>query len=234
MKKFVLFLLLLPLMTFAQKIDTKTYIPPQAFQHFDTIKIETLKYFPELKYMHFIPGLIEHESCISLKHSKCWNSESKLDTKRELGIGLGQLTKAYHEDGSIRFDSLEELRNKHMNELKELSWSNIRTSPQLQIRAILLMNRDNYMALHDVKSRVQRTIMMSPSYNGGMNGLQKERRICALAKDCDPGKWFDNVEKYCSKSKKPLYAGRSACDINRHHPHDIVFNRMPKYKQYFE
>lgn len=233
MRRF-LFLLLLPFCVFAQPRDVKTYIPPQAFQHFDTIKLETLKYFPELEYMYFIPGLIEHESCISLNHKKCWNSESELNTKRELGIGLGQITKAYREDGSIRFDSLQEMRSRHINELKELSWSNVRQRPDLQIRTLILMNRDNYMALYDVKDKRQRTIMMSPAYNGGLNGLQKERRICGLAKDCDPGLWFDNVEKYCSKSKQPLYAGRSACDINRHHPFDIVFNRMPKYKKHFE
>jgi hypothetical protein len=232
--RYFLLLFLLPFSLLAQPRDVKTYIPPQAFQHFDIINLEILKYFPELKFRYFIPGLIEHESCISLNHSKCWNSKSELNTKRELGIGLGQLTKTFKDDGSIRFDSLSDLRARHINELKELSWSNIRQSPELQIRAIVLMNRDNYLALRDVSDPIQRTIMMSPAYNGGINGLQKERRICGLAKNCDPGIWFDNVEKYCSKSKQPLYAGRSACDINRHHPRDIVFNRIPKYKKYFE
>jgi hypothetical protein len=232
-KVFFLIFLFLTSIVYSQPVDVKTYIPPQAFKYFDTIKLESKKYFPELEYVYFLPALMEHESCISLKHSRCLNSRSELRSKRELGIGLGQLTKAFREDGSIRFDSLTELRDKHMNELKELSWENIAERPDLQIRAVILMNRDNYKQLYSVKDKRQRTIFMSPSYNGGLKGLQTERRTCGMAKNCDPNIWFDNVEKYCSKSIKPLYGGRSACDINRHHPKDIVFNRMPKYKPYF-
>jgi hypothetical protein len=234
MKK-VFFLILSCLFTtvLAQPVNVKTYIPEQAFQHFDTIKKEAKIFFPELEYVYFLPALMEHESCIHLKHSRCFNSKSELRSKRELGIGVGQLTKAYNADGSIRFDSLTDLRNRHMNELRELSWGNIANRPDLQIRAVILMNRDNYKQLYSIEDNRQRTIFMSPAYNGGLRGLQNERRACGLAKDCDPDIWFDNVEKYCLKSTRPLYAGRSACDINRHHPYDIVFNRMPKYKPHF-
>jgi hypothetical protein len=235
MKKiFFLFILILSSVIHAAGIDVKTYIPKQAFQHFETIKEESAKYFPELEYVYFLPALMEHESCISLTHSRCFNSKSALRSKRETGLGLGQITIAYNEDGSVRFDSLTDLRNRHMNELRELSWSNVVERPDLQIRGVILMNRDNYKQLYAIKDTRQRTIFMSPAYNGGLRGLQNERRACGLAKGCDPNIWFDNVERYCLKSTKPLYAGRSACDINRGHAYDIVFNRMPKYKPHFQ
>lgn len=233
-KVFFLFILILSSVVNAAGVDVKTYIPPQAFSYFDTIKEESVKYFPELEYVYFLPALMEHESCIHLKHSRCFNSKSELRTKKELGIGLGQLTQAYRNDGSIRFDSLTDLRNRHMNELKELSWGNIAVRPDLQIRAVILMNRDNYKQLYAIKDTRQRTIFMSPAYNGGLKGLQNERRACGMSANCDPNIWFDNVERFCLKSKEAIYAGRSACDINRHHPFDIVFNRMPKYKPYFQ
>jgi len=91
-------------------IDVKTYIPPQAYSYRLTIKEELNTYFRDIPHWNYIPSLIEHESCISLTHSKCWNPRSQLKTSREEGAGLGQLTRAYNSDGSIRFDSLEEMR----------------------------------------------------------------------------------------------------------------------------
>lgn len=71
-------------------------------------------------------------------------------------------------------------------------------------------------------------------YNGGMGGVNNERRACGLRKDCNPQFWFDNVERTCMKSKKPLYSGRSACDINRHHVHDVFQVRASKYRVFFK
>ena len=71
-------------------------------------------------------------------------------------------------------------------------------------------------------------------YNGGLGGVNNERRACKLASWCDPNKWFDNVEKLCLKSKAALYGNRSACDINRHHVRDVLLVRSTKYNQYFK
>lgn len=217
--------------SFAQSV--KTYIPPQAYQYLPIVKSETERLMPSLETPHYFGALIEHESCISLKHSRCWNPKSRLKSAREEGAGLGQLTKTFREDGSIRFDILEELRQKHNSELRELSWSNIYQRPDLQIRAMILLSRTNYNALHPVKIDFQRLAMTDAAYNGGLGGLQKERRACGLAKACNPQYWFDHVEDYCLKSKKPLYGNRSACDINRHHVHDVLEVRMNKYRPYF-
>lgn len=175
--------------------------------------------------------MIEHESCISLKHSKCWNPRSRLRTQREEGAGLGQLTRAFRANGSLRFDALEELKKKHKLDLRELTWDNIYTRPDLQIRAIVLKMRDNYSYYLKYSSSVEEAYAFADaSYNGGIGGLDNERRACKLASWCDHTKWYGNVEKLCLKSKVALYGNRSACDINRHHVTDVLRTRAPKYR----
>lgn len=218
-----------------EAIDVKTYIPPQAYSYRLTIKEELNTYFRDIPHWNYIPSLIEHESCISLRHSKCWNPRSQLKTSREEGAGLGQLTRAYNSDGTLRFDSLKEMRKKYYAELKELKWETIYSRPDLQIRTMILMVRDNYNMLYAVEDEDSRLQMSDAAYNGGLSGLLKERRACGLASNCDPNIWFNHVEKHCLKSTKPLYGNRSACDINRHHVYDVYIVRMPKYqKNYFD
>lgn len=216
--------------------NTSTYIPQQAFQYFTIIENELDVYLPNfyLDKRHYFPALIEHESCISLKHSRCWNPKSRLKTQREEGAGLGQTTRAYNTDGSIRFDVLTDLKNRHSNALKELSWDNIYQRPDLQIRAMILLSKSNYDRLYkkDIDS-LEHIALVDAAYNGGLGGVLKEQRVCGLAKNCDPNIWFNNVEKYCLKSKKPLYGSRSACTINRFHTSDVIKTRMPKYDKYF-
>jgi len=229
-----LFLLLILFSSFSvNAINVKTYIPPQAFKYLDYLNCECDRLIPGFPYPEYFAGLIEHESCISLKHSKCWNPKSRLKTRREEGGGLGQLTRAYRKDGTIRFDSLSAMVKQHNKELKELSWSNLYTRPDLQIKAIILMSRNNLKALYSIKDRYEKLAMADAAYNGGLRGLRRDRRLCKLSKDCNPDIWFNNVEKHCSKSKKPLYGNRSACDINRYHVKDILKVRMVKYKPYF-
>jgi hypothetical protein len=210
--------------------DEKTYIPPKAYQYKDTIKEEIKTYFNDIPTPYYIPGLIEHESCISLTHSRCWSPTSELRSKRERGVGLGQLTIAYNEDDSVRFDALADLVRAHRQELRELTWNNILIRPDLQIRALILMVRDNYYKLSTVPDEKERLKFTDAAYNGGLGGVLKERLACHLAADCNSDIWFNNVERYCLKSKRPLYGNRNACDINRHHVRDVFLNREPKYR----
>lgn len=185
-------------------------------------------------FPYLLAALIEHESCISLTHSKCWNPKSSLKTAREEGAGLGQITRAYRPDGTLRFDSLAEMRRKYPLELGDLNWYNVYERPDLQIRAIILMLRDNYKLYeNNASSPLEAYAFTDASYNGGTRDLNLERRACKMISDCDPSKWFGNVEKYCMKSKVALYGKRSACDINRHHVTDVINKRGPKYKPLF-
>lgn len=219
---------LLPAATAAPEVTT--YIPPQAYPYLPLVRSETLRLFQHAPSVAYFPALIEHESCISLTHKRCWNPGSELKTARERGLGLGQITIAYREDGTVRFDKLEEMRAAYQKELKELSWLTLSARPDLQIRAIILQVKANYDRLYRVTSDWDRLQMADSAYNGGAGGLDKERLACGLAKDCDPQRWIDHVEKRCLKSKKALYGTRSACDINRHHVLDTTVIRLPKYR----
>lgn len=211
--------------------DVKTHIPANAHKHLPTLSAQVKEVWPAFFAPNYFGALIEHESCISLKHSRCWSPTSRLKTEREEGAGLGQLTRAYRKDGSIRFDALEESRRLDPKGLRDMRWDNIYQRPDYQMRVIILMTRQAWNRLSTlVPGSMERLAMTDAAYNGGLGGVLNERRACATRRGCDPNQWFGHVEHTCMKSKQPLYGTRSACDINRHHVHDVLHNRMPKYK----
>ncbi|NBX97545.1 lytic murein transglycosylase [bacterium] len=211
--------------------DVRTYIPANAQKYLHWVTIQYKETWPEMPQPHYFPALIEHESCMSLAHARCWSPTSRLKTSREEGAGLGQLTRAYNSDGSIRFDALNNMRKVDPQGLNELRWDTVYQRPDLQIRVIVLMTRQNWSRIQNlVPEDGARLHMTDAAYNGGLGGLLNERRACAGRDGCDPNQWFGHVEKVCLKSTKPLYGGRSACDINRHHVYDVIHTRMPKYK----
>lgn len=213
----------------ARAQDVRTYIPDGANTYRVTLKAEQLQNWPDHPRPNYIPALIEHESCISLRHSRCWNPTSKLKTSREEGGGLGQITRAWSADGRLRFDALQEMKDRHPA-LREWSWSNVYSRPDLQLRAVVLKLRDDFQALRVIADPVARLEFVDAAYNGGRAGVQSDRRACQIKPGCNPQQWFGHVEHTCTKSRRALYAGRSACDINRHHVHDVTRVRAPKYR----
>lgn len=185
---------------------------------------------------HLLASLIEHESCISLKHPRCWDPRSRLKSAREEGAGFFQLTRAYHvPSGELRFDTIQELRHSYPRYLKELSWHNVYDRPDLQIRAGILLSREVFLQFAPYSYNTEEALAFADAaYNGGVSGVNNERRACKLATNCDHTKWFDNTERFCLKSRKPLYGNRSACDINRHHVRDVLLIRSHKYKPFFK
>ena len=212
----------------ARAQDVRTYIPKAAETYRLTLKAEQAQNWPDHPRAELLPALIEHESCISLKHSRCWNPQSRLKSAREEGAGFGQITRAWSTDGRLRFDALQEMKDRHPA-LREWSWSNVYQRPDLQLRAVVLKSRGDFLTLRAVSDPYQRLAFADAAYNGGMGGVNKERRACGLKPGCDPQRWFGHVEHTCMKSRQPLYGGRSACDINRHHVHDVLNVRSPKY-----
>lgn len=218
---------------FAQSPDVKTYIPPNAFKYLPLVKSETKRLFPELQTPWYVPALIEHESCQTLSHRRCWSPTSELKTARERGAGLLMLTVAYNKLGKVRFDTVDDLKKKYPKELGELNWDNITERPDLQIRAGVLLIRDNYSALYFVRNSFQRLAMTDSAYNGGLGNVLKGRKVCGLAAKCDPNYWFGNTENYMPQSRAVLYGDRSPLQINQHHVYDSLIVRLDKYYQYF-
>ncbi|XHS78487.1 hypothetical protein ACFJGW_00520 [Burkholderiaceae bacterium UC74_6] len=222
---------------FGRAAQADTLAPPAAAQRMlPVLAAEQRALWPDAPMPSYLGGLVEHESCSTLKSAMCWSPAARLKSDREEGAGMPQLTRAWSADGRQRFDKLSELRARYAGlreksaDLSELSWANVYQRPDLQLRAVVLMTRDLYRSLAMVRDPLERQRMADAAYNGGLDGLQKERMACGLAKGCDPQRWTGHVELKCLKSRQALYAGRSACDINRHHVSDVIEVRAPKYR----
>lgn len=202
-------------------------LPAPAYQYLPTVTSELDRTWPNAPIpREYLGALIHHESACSVSARKCWNPAVRLKTNREEGAGLGQLTRAYSKTGALRFDKLAEMRAAHPG-LREISWSNIYHRPDLQIRAMVIMIKSGY---RNFASTAEPLEFVDAGYNGGDGGVQKERRACGLKSGCDPQRWFGHVEHVCLKSRVAIYGQRSACDINRHHVHDVIQVQMPRYR----
>jgi hypothetical protein len=191
--------------------------------------------WPTMPMRSFIPSQIEQESCISAKHSKCWNPNVELRTSRELGFGLGQLTIAYKADGSVRFNAWEEIKDKDPS-LKNWAWAD-RYNPLLQIKAIVVKDRFNFQRLtFPIASTLDRMAFTAVTYNAG--SVVKDRSLCLARTDCDASKWFAangkfGVESFSTKSKVPQKGyGKSFFEISREYPKNVLFVRRGKYVPY--
>jgi len=98
---------------------------------------------------------------------------------------------------------------------------------------MILMTRKNLTYFTGVQPLEQYKFADS-AYNGGRGDVQRSRTKCSLTQGCDPGIWFDNVERLSVKSDKPIYGNRSAKMINNEHVRLIFEQRMQKYKPYLE
>jgi hypothetical protein len=213
------------LLVFAPRAHADTL--PAGFATYGPIlKAEQRAYWPSDPDPAILAALVEQESCTSLKSPRCWNPASRLKSAREEGAGMGQITRAYRADGSLRFDALAGLRDQYGADLAGLSWDTVYQRPDLQLRAVVLMSRD---AARPFRGAPAWLAFGDAAYNGGVAGVQRERRACKLSAGCDPGQWFGHVAEHCLKSRQPLYGGRSACDINREHVHNVFLVRRAKY-----
>lgn len=177
-------------------------------------------YWPSMPYRSYLGSLIEKETCITLKHKGCWSTTARLKTSREEGAGLGQITRAYDANGVLRFDALAETKAMAPEALYELSWANVYTRADLGVRAILvkLKDCDGRFAVLKVSDPFERMSFCDAAYNGGLGGVQNDRKLCNLTKGCDASKWFGNVANTSNKSRAKWQGyGLSAFDINRTH-----------------
>jgi hypothetical protein len=207
-------------------------VPENAKKYIPDLKIAISKIWPDMPHPVSFAGDIEQETCISLKHSKCWNPNAELKTSREYGFGLGQYTIAYHADGTERFNTWKDMKASNPA-LKEWTWEN-RFNSQLQLTAFVLKHRYNWGLLKfPIATEKDRLAFLYVTYNSG--GTFKDRILCSQTDGCDPTKWYGNVELYSTKSKVKLkeYGNRSMFEISREYPKNVLDVRTPKYVPFF-
>lgn len=224
------------LLSFCQPVPAAPFnlerdIPAQAMQYLPALKEQVQDVMPGFHALEYFGALIEHESgCPAIK-SMCWNPKARLKSAREEGAGLSQITRAFKDDGSLRFDALAETRKLDPRGLNELRWENVYERPDLQMRVMVVMTRQNWNRVGKLTTDPDLQLKLTDlSYNAGLGRVMNDMRACSLTAGCDTKKWNGHIEKTCTASTKPLYGNRSACDICRHHVHDVVETRMPKYK----
>lgn len=183
--------------------------------------------WPEISMPSVVAGLIEQETCYSLTHSRCWSPQAKLQTDREYGFGLGQLTV------TSRFNAFEEVKVLEPK-LKGWKWED-RFNPEFQMIAILAMLKRNYNSFKLAEKEYDRYAFSLASYNGGLGGIQADQRICRNTPNCNQFLWFGNVEHTSLKKKTKVAGyGKSFFEINREYPKNILEVRRFKYKPYID
>lgn len=215
----------------AHAFNLRTDIPAHARPHLPVLSAQVKELLPGFAEPAYFGALIEHESgCPAIKRM-CWSPTARLKSAREEGAGLGQLTRAYRADGSLRFDALTESKRLDPRGLNELRWDTVYQRPDLQLRVVVLMTRQNWNRVGKLTTDpVFRLELTDLAYNAGLGRVLNDRRACAATTGCDVNRWAGHVERTCTASTKALYGTRSACDISRHHVHDVVHVRTPKYR----
>lgn len=187
-------------------------------------------YWPDMPLPSTLGAQVEQETCITLKHKMCWNPRAELKTSREQGVGLGQLTRAFNANGSTRFDAMGDLTKSYSKELAGLNWQNP-YDPALQLRALVLKDKQSCGLIKNTASGKDQLAMCFAAYNGGLGGLNSDRKVCAGTKGCNPGVWFGHVEQTSLKAKAAVSGyGKSFFAINREYVTNIMVVREVRYR----
>ncbi len=203
------------------------YIPVRAVEYSPIILQAQCAVWPELYSNKLMFGQIEQETCVSLKHSKCFNSKAELKTSREYGFGLGQISI------TEKFNNFEEAK-KYDDVLRNWKWED-RYNPSMQVRTMAWHNKKYWLRLNFIKDETERTNLTYASYNGGLGSVLASRQRCKSILNCNPDAWYPvlggklGVANVSNKSKQVVGGyGKSFFQINYEYP-GLVAKRAVKY-----
>jgi len=222
-----------------EKIDTRKlarrvpFVPAGAARYAPLLVAQQRSAWPAAPEPWTLAGLVEQESCVSLRSRRCWNPRAELKTYREYGFGFGQITVDYNKDGSERFNKFKELKNQYAS-LRGWRWG-ARYDPGYQLTAVVEMTHGLWRrvpAAHDTDAHWAFALS---SYNGGLGSLLRDRRLCANSAACDATRWFGNIETHSLKLRapRPAYGGQSWFSINRGYVRNVLTVRRAKYAQFW-
>lgn len=200
-------------------------LPANAVIYAPMLKAEQVTYWPDMPAPAVLAGQVEQETCISLKHSRCWSPRAELKTSREQGVGLGQITR------TSRFDALSEIKASFPHALAGWSWESNLYDPKYQLRALVLKDLQGWKKTIGAATVQDRLAMTLASYNGGIGGVLSDRKVCAATPGCDHSKWFGHVERTSLKAKVAANGyGKSFFEINREYVRNVLLIRSDKYR----
>jgi hypothetical protein len=209
------------------------FVPLGAYRYAPLLAQKQIEHWPDVPSPWTLGGLVEQESCVSLKSTKCWNPRAELKTYREYGFGFGQITVAYNKDGSERFNKFTELQ-REFRSLSAWRWQD-RYDPGYQLTAIVEMTHGLWKRVPPAADGDAQWAFTLSAYNGGLGSLLQDRRLCATSSGCDPRRWFGNIETHSLKSKapQPAYGGQSWYGINRGYVRNVLLIRRAKYRRFW-
>ena len=183
-------------------------------------------YWPDLKWKSMLGAQVRQETCPSLKSKMCWSPHAELKTSRELGIGLGQITI------TAQFDNFKAAK-KLDTTMTNWTWEN-RYNANYQLRALVLMDKFNYGKFSWAAEEKDQLAFAFAAYNGGIGGVLSDRSVCRSTRDCDPTRWFGNVEHTSKKAKVAVNGyGNSFFAINRSYVTHITGEYHLRYLPFF-
>jgi len=196
--------------------------PAAALPLLPVLQAEQRAHWPDMPSPAALGAQVEQETCISLRSRGCWNPRTELKTDREYGFGLGQITI------TSRFDNFAAARGLDPS-LRTWQFAD-RYDPARQLRVLVLMDRAAYQGLSALPAGPERLAMAFSAYNGGLGGVQADRRVCAQVRGCNPARWWGHVELHSLKARSAVHGyGQSFYDINRGYVRSVLIERRPRY-----
>lgn len=203
----VLALFLLPVTCFGESALTR------AAPLFYTMQTTTGTYWPGFGLSYVLCGQVEQESG--------WKTKAKLETSRELGRGLAQLTI------TERFNAYQEAVK--LPPLKGWDWQNDPYNPEKQLTYLVLTDRNNFTKVQSLfLNNQERLAAAFVSYNAGL-GTVLQRRALAIRTGQDNGLWFNGLEDIRLPYEKRLLYGRDLGQMRNEYPR-LIFERAAKYR----
>lgn len=209
-------------------------LPQNSYTHLPLLYSTAEKYWPSAPSKAFMAGQIEKETCITLRHAKCWTPYAELKTSREWGRGFGQMTTAYRADGSVRFDALAETKALH-RDLQAWDDKKDPYSAPYHMMAMVIKNKSLYGNTAKLFSTQKDALAGALSaYNGGYGGVLQDRTLCSNTPGCDRTRWFGHVENTSMKSKVAVQGyGQSWFAINRGYVKSVMVEKGERYLPVF-
>ncbi|QLG87637.1 hypothetical protein HQ393_04865 [Chitinibacter bivalviorum] len=206
--------------------DLPRGLPANAYQNLPIVMDAKMQFWPDHPMPSALAAQVEQETCITLKSKHCWSERAEnrnAKNNNERGVGLGQCTR------TDKFDCMAEAKRRYGALLAGWSWDKP-YNPMYQSRALVLQDKGLYSSIRGVDDRREQLAMMLVGYNAGPGTLAKRRALCSTKSGCDPARWFGHAELADGKSAKNLPGySRTAADIAREYPHNILIVRQPRY-----
>lgn len=208
-------------------------LPPAAKSTLPLLEQVQSKYWPSAPAKSLLAAQITKETCITFKHSKCLTARAELKTSREWGRGFGQITTAYNKDGSVRFDTMSEVKS-YLPELRKWDDTSDPYNSYYHMVAFVGKMQRLHSTVTFFSTPKQKYAGALVSYNRGYGGLISDRNVCKRTSGCNPDRWFDNVE-HTSNMQKTVEKGygESFFQISRRYPRTIMGSYQDMYRPYF-